>query len=234
MTKFDIEKPIRDQLPKPDKNNGVIYYLYCNISKKGYIGQASNYVSGNTKWGAIGRWKSHMREATSGTKDHCLVLNNAIRKYGAEAFSVITVKEILLSELDQWESFYIETFNTLQPNGYNLEKGGRMNKIITKESRERMSAARKGKKRSLQVCKNISIAQLGNRRNVKKKRKFSEDSSLPKYIRRSRRNGKITGYSITYPIGIVQKEYIHQSFHNSQNPTEALKAAEKMFRRIKK
>lgn len=232
LKNFDITIPIQDQLPKPDNEKGVIYYLYCNSSKKGYIGQAANYVSGNVKWGTIGRWKSHVREATSGKKDHCLLLNQAIRKYGVNSFTVTTVKEVLLNELDQLESYYIETFNTLAPNGYNLEKGGREGKILSEETKKKLSQFRKGTTRPPEECKKISDGQLGLRRNIKQ-RKFQEDSSLPKYIYSARRNNVLIGYHITFPIGIDQKKYIDTAFHNRKNPSKALEDAKKYLDDLK-
>lgn len=50
-------------IEEKDKNKGVIYQLYCNVSKKSYIGQARNYVNGDKIHGADGRFKTHIHES---------------------------------------------------------------------------------------------------------------------------------------------------------------------------
>ena len=68
---------------------GDIYKLTSKTSGKCYIGQAKKFMGkDDDKWGYIKRWKTHVYEATSDKKDHCSVLNNAIRKYGKEDFIV--------------------------------------------------------------------------------------------------------------------------------------------------
>lgn len=224
---FDIDIDINENDFKPQKGKGVIYYLYCNVSNKGYIGQAANYVSGNVKWGTIGRWKSHVREAVSGNKDHCRILNQAIRKYGEKSFTVITIEETLHDELDKLESYYIDLFNTLTPGGYNLEKGGRANKELSEETRQILSENRKGKQRSRDTCKNISDGQIGLRRNIKK-RKRDEDALLPKYISPRRdKTGIIIAYVVHFPIGVNYIDYITKSFMNKLDVNKALNDAKK-------
>ena len=62
-----------------------------------------------------------------------------------------TLKEVYLKtcytqeELDEWEQYYIEFYNTLYPNGYNLSEGGNGG-VPCEETRRKMSAAQKGEK----------------------------------------------------------------------------------------
>ncbi|AYV75824.1 MAG: GIY-YIG catalytic domain-containing endonuclease [Terrestrivirus sp.] len=230
MEKYDIYKKI--VVDKPKKGYGVIYFLYCKISKKGYIGQASNYVSGNLIWGKNGRWKSHVREATSGSKDHCVLLNQAIRKYGQNQFSILTVEEVEEDRLDEKEKFYIEVFGSISPNGYNLEKGGRVCKIISEESRKKHSESTKGKILSDELKKKLSVEQIGLVRDHYR-RKYEEDVNLPKYISATRHMGKICGYNVTFPIGIDTKEYIVQCFSNSYDTDLALDNAKQYLNELK-
>lgn len=61
-----------------------------------------------------------------------------------------TLKEVYLktcytqTELDEWEQYYIKFYNTLYPNGYNLEKGGRGG-VPCEETRKKMSKSMKGR-----------------------------------------------------------------------------------------
>ena len=48
------------------------------------------------------------------------------------------------TELDEWEQYYIEFYNTLYPNGYNLQEGGGGG-VPCEETRRKMSNAQKGK-----------------------------------------------------------------------------------------
>lgn len=52
----------------------------------------------------------------------------AIRKYGEENFEVEVVEEVERTLLDSKEKYYIEYYNSLTPNGYNISKGGQLNK----------------------------------------------------------------------------------------------------------
>lgn len=211
---YDIEIPIdlSIEIPKPIKGNGVVYYIRCKESGKGYIGQALNYVNGNTMWGTEGRWKSHVREALGGSVDHCRLLNNAIRKYGKDAFEIYTFIEDEESKLDEHEVFFIDVFQTLTPNGYNLEKGGRKNKEISDETRKRVSEGNKNKIVSDDTRLLVSQNQLGLSRP--KTKKYEEDRDLPTGIAARRKNGKIINYMLSFPIGIEFKEYINKDFKN--------------------
>jgi hypothetical protein len=218
---------------KPKKGYGIIYYAYCETANKGYVGQASNYVSGNTKWGVDGRWKSHVREATSGNKDHCLILNQAIRKYGQDSFVIIAVKEVPSEELNDWEIYFINLFRTLSPNGYNLHGGGGKNKVISEESRKKHSESKKGVPMSEEARINNSQGQLGGRRNGYK-RNNPEDEHLPKYINAKRLDGILVGYEInSFPIGVESKDYITKSFRNIRDPKSAYLEAIKYLEQLK-
>lgn len=210
----------------PNRNNGVIYYLYCKKSKKAYVGQAANYVSGNKKWGTDGRWRSHLSEAYNDIQNnHCPLLNAAIRKYTADAFIVVQVAEVPLNMLDRFETCCIKSFGTLRPKGYNVTTGG-SKKTFTEESRKKMSESRKGTKKKPEDVEKSRIGQIGNRRGTKI-RKYPEDANLPKYIRSIRDNGKICGYFVdSFPIGITEAKYApSKSFTNRNNPQDALNNA---------
>lgn len=192
---------------------GEIYMITNKSSNKSYVGQAKKYVGKYDKeWGTRGRWKSHVYNANHSKKDHCALLNNAIRKYGKKDF---TVKKLCdckdKEEMNQMETEYINKFNTLVPNGYNLNTGG-YSGSDSQSTKEKKRVMRLGKKHSIKTKENISNGQLGNRRN-KLTRKHPEDEHLPKYLGAMRKNGKIVGYQInSYPIGITEKKYFRKVF----------------------
>ncbi len=193
-----------------------VYKITNKTNGKCYIGQAVKYLSqSKTKWGAIGRWKSHIREALSSQKDHCILLNNAIRKYGHNNFDLEVICDCDLDDIDNNEMLYIKQYNSLVPNGYNLKTGGAKGKD-SEETRLKKKQMRIGKKHSDNVKANIGKGQLGNRRN-KKPRKYPEDNDLPKYISIRRKNNKPFTYNIIgFPIGENEKKYISKSFSISK------------------
>lgn len=180
---------------KDDLHNGEIYLIKNKINNKCYIGQAMCYTgSNNSKWGTIGRWKSHIREALQSSNDHCIALNNAIRKYGQDNFEVTTLIKCHIDKLDEYEIIYITEYNSIQPNGYNIKSGGYSSK--NNES----------------TIQKMKIAHLGTRKE-KKVRKYLEDNDLPKYIKAHRPYGDITSYVITkFPIGIETTECIKDTY----------------------
>lgn len=93
-----------------------IYKIINLINGKQYIGQSINIEK---------RIKEHFWKATC-EKDvsYNSAIHQAIRKYGAENFDWCVVEECSIDEIDKKEQEYIQYFNTLAPNGYNISIGG--------------------------------------------------------------------------------------------------------------
>lgn len=180
-----------------DLNNGHVYLIRNKTNGKCYIGQAICFTgSNNNRWGTLGRWKSHVREALNTNQDNCCVLNNAIRKYGEDNFDVFTLIKCHVDKLDEHEIFFIDLINSVQPNGYNIKKGGY-------SSKNNENTIEKMKK-----------AHLGHRRE-KYLRKHEEDNDLPKYIKMRRVSGIETDYVVTrFPIGIDKTEWVKDKYFN--------------------
>jgi hypothetical protein len=158
-------------------------------NQKTYIGQALKFVAKKQfTWGTNGRWKSHIREALSSEKDHCILLNQAIRKYGSDNFEVQKLCECLIEDMNEYETYYIFKYKSLIPNGYNLNFGGSKGKD-SEETKKKKSESRKGLKHSDKTKMNIKFGQKGNRRN-------KEDINLPDFICARRDKEIIKCYSI--------------------------------------
>lgn len=219
------------QMDKPKKGWGVIYLVTCIANNKKYIGQANNYVSGNTRWGCDGRWKSHLHEAFGNVKDHCRLLNSAIRKYGKDMFMCHAIKEAPENELNTFEELFISEFNTLVPNGYNLTKGG-AHFTASEETCKKQSLARLGVKRTVKATTSSACGHIGVK--INRTRRHPEDVKLPKYICAMRKNDIIVGYSIpAFPIGTDKVEYVRETFYNRKHPEIALKEAEQFLNDLK-
>lgn len=118
----------------------VIYKIENKINKKIYIGQTINFKQ---------RKNYHKEEAfREKSKAYNRPLYKDIREFGIENFEITIIDTAdTLEELNEKEKFWINKFDCYQRNnkGYNQIKGG-LNKVSTKEVREKMSNAQKGPK----------------------------------------------------------------------------------------
>src|ERR1700761_830172 len=110
----------------------IIYKITCPNGKM-YIGQTTQ------EFGK--RMNQHKNEANHPDRGGCRALYNAIRKYGWDNFVKEIIHECSVEELDSLEQYYIENFNTMVPNGYNLLSGGNKNKKASDETREKIRQA---------------------------------------------------------------------------------------------
>lgn len=94
-----------------------IYKIENKVNGKLYIGQTINSIKF--------RFRKHLGQINS--KNRCSALYFAIKKYGKENFiiSEIVSGEFSKEELNNLEIFFINHYNTLSPNGYNLQAGGK-------------------------------------------------------------------------------------------------------------
>jgi group I intron endonuclease len=175
--------------PQPSSNPIKMGFVYMIMfpSGKAYIGQTIRNV------------QKRINEHTK-CKGSCIALENAIRMYGIESATVETLLEVSNEQLDYYEMKFIDTYNTLEPNGYNIKSGG-TECVHSALSKERMKLKKigvnnhnYGKPRSEQCRKLISIAKCGenhhffgkslsysHKLNLSKTHKKT-DNSLPMYI----------------------------------------------------
>jgi group I intron endonuclease len=94
------------------------FTIYCHtntVNGKKYIGQTSTTMEK--------RWQQHLYEASIPRLRRLFLA--AIHKYGADAF----IHEVLETAATQdaanlAEIYWIDRYNTIKPNGYNLDSGG--------------------------------------------------------------------------------------------------------------
>lgn len=115
---------------------GEIYIITCTVTGKQYVGQARHYVrckESVKRHGMMARWGAHLREAARYAKTKVIgeepknrsILNNAILKYGKDAFVVEKLEDCEdLETLNNAEQQWIQTMDTMVPNGYNIRPGG--------------------------------------------------------------------------------------------------------------
>ena len=96
---------------------GIIYKITNDINDKVYIGQTTNPLEK--------RWYDHQYSARNPREDNDNVLYRAMRKYGIGHFSISTIEQVDDSLLDEREIYWIEVYNSYNPNGYNSTLGGK-------------------------------------------------------------------------------------------------------------
>lgn len=127
---------------------GEIYIISNTDNNKKYIGQ--------TTVGYITRWNQHRcRAKYDKYYDHCWALYYALRNHGEEKFDIKVLETIDIrlddkgakvkedaDKLDALEIKYIKQYNSVAPNGYNLQSGGKNSKYCY-ESLQKRADARK-------------------------------------------------------------------------------------------
>lgn len=90
---------------------GSVYLITNKLDNIKYVGITTTTIAA--------RWSSHCAPSST-----CSWLHNAIKKYGKAFFKV---EELYVSfckeDLEEKELYFINLFNTLAPNGYNLTLG---------------------------------------------------------------------------------------------------------------
>ena len=134
-----------------------IYHITHIETGEKYVGQTTNKLST--------RWLSHCRP-----NSYCVRLSRAIQKHGKDAFE-IAVLEVCetIDQLNEREIYWIKELNTLSPNGYNLNSGGK-NGFHSEETKLKMSLSHKNI--SDETRKKLSVAVIGKRHSEESKAKM--------------------------------------------------------------
>lgn len=129
-----------------------LYKIINIINGKIYIGQSVN---------PLGRWRRHKSDAKIGkNKKH---FANAIRKYGAHNFIFEVIAQARsLEDIDQSEIDCIKQYKSSDKNyGYNVALGGNGKRIISEETKKKLSKINTGKKESEETRDRKSKSMFG-------------------------------------------------------------------------
>jgi hypothetical protein len=86
-----------------------IYKIENKVNGKIYIGQSIEIEN---------RWKKHLRANDD------FIVHKTIHKYGKENFTFSIVEECGIDELNSKEIYWINFYQSIVPNGYNMIPGG--------------------------------------------------------------------------------------------------------------
>src|SRR3954454_13294077 len=139
----------------------LIYKATNKTNGKAYIGQTTTLLEN--------RISAHMREARHGKRSKS-AFHNALLKYGLDNFLVEAIEgSDTIEKLNERERYWIATLNTICPNGYNIEPGGRYFP---------MSEATKAKLRGRKVSDETRrlLSQINSNRSPEWKKKLSESA----------------------------------------------------------
>lgn len=128
-----------------------VYRLFCEITKKSYIGQTKQRFSK--------RLNQHLEK-----RNQKFPIGRALNKYGRDGFK----KKILAityakDAADALEQYYIQILQTQRPNGYNVTRGGDGG-VFEKHTPETIEYLRKiatGKKHSAEARAKMSASRKG-------------------------------------------------------------------------
>jgi group I intron endonuclease len=131
-------------------------YLHRSPSDKCYVGQTTMNPPSL-------RWSSKDAYRANG------YFTAAIQKHGWENFAheilaevVADTKELLIEKLNELEPIYMQQYNTLIPNGYNIQPGG-YNAPCADETKQKIREKLKGRPRSDESIERQKVAQLGRK-----------------------------------------------------------------------
>jgi group I intron endonuclease len=123
--------------------NAHIYCVTNLVNGKQYVGQTVD----NRKVG------------------HGLAITDAYKKYGKEVFEYEKICTGIANRntLNYLERFWIDTHNTIAPNGYNIESGGTNKGEVAESTKQKLREHNLGKVVSMDVRKKISESLKGSK-----------------------------------------------------------------------
>lgn len=119
---------------------GFIYKIENSINNKIYIGLTK-------KTRPSDRFSQHRYLARHLKENDKSLLHKAMAKYGVDNFTFTVIEEVENELMPAREQFWIQEYNSQQPNGYNITEGGEgtpgFSRPQTQEEREKRSASNK-------------------------------------------------------------------------------------------
>ena len=202
---LDMKFLDKRKITEKDKIVVEIYKITCMTSKKSYVGQAVSHILNHKKYRKYGmerRFACHVSEAFSKKKKQCRYLNNAIRKYTPNDFELKLLGICKIENADDIEDLMIHKHNTLYPNGYNLQTGGKTTRL-TLEMRKNVSNG---------VMKYYEDKKFNRFKDIK----IPKELNLENKIKKLNREGNQYGWYFKYKNKKVDFGGVHESLESSK------------------
>lgn len=156
-----------------DEKKIGIYKITNITNSKSYIGQSTNIDS---------RFKYHKT-----TRKKNMAISCAIFSLGVDNFTFDILKLCDKCDLDLYETKYIEEYDTISPNGYNLRPGGKYYNEMHADTKTKLSISKKGTKigkdnhfygktHTLETREKISKANKGKTMSAESKELMSKNA----------------------------------------------------------
>lgn len=183
---------------------GYIYLITNTVNGKKYVGQTQREDIET-------RWKQHRKQRSCG---RCLL--SAYKKYGIDKFKFQIICICFNEDCDIYETEYITKFNTLSPNGYNLEAGGK-NAGCHPETRKLLSEKLSGKTIPDAVRAKISEAHKGEKnynfgKNFTDEVKKNISNARKKFFEKMKENGTYDDYLKKRTASMIKNNTITTQF----------------------
>jgi group I intron endonuclease len=179
---------------------GFIYKITNILTNKCYIGETK-------KNNPETRWNEHKRKIEQGIG--CPALQDAVKKYGINNFTFKIIIICFDEDRYKYEIQYIQKYNSMVPNGYNLTKGGegggfhgkkhisetknKISQIIKQkyidnpELKTQMSERQKILMNSKEVCNKIKLGLMNSEKwKLAKEQKRSGNNNNRKHTEESK------------------------------------------------
>ena len=145
-------------------------YKITSPTKKVYIGQSINIEK---------RFKYYLNLNCKNQT----ILHRSLLKYGVEKHRFEIICECSLSELNEKERYYQELYSAIGSKGMNcvLNKTDTHKRVVSQETRDKMSKARLGKKHSEETLLRMSNSQIGKKISNEQRFKISESKKGVKF-----------------------------------------------------
>lgn len=190
-----------------------LYKITNNTNGMAYIGQTNDFKTR----------MAHHKKPNNNT-----YISRAIRKYGKENFSFQVLAIFENDMIDEMEQKAIVSFNTLSPNGYNLEGGGESKKILSEKTRQALRDSHLGKP---SPRKGIPLSQeVKDKVSIGLKKYFDNNPQAKKDMSERRRGTEISnetknkmqksGQERYKNMTDEQKKELHEKQHNSRRKSE--------------
>jgi hypothetical protein len=183
-------------------------------------------------WGHKARWTRHILESKKEQcKEYNLEISKAIREFGADDFEVEKLCDCLIEHMDKLEQFFIQEYNTLHPNGYNMTEGGTNGSKHCRAANEKSSAKRKETVRK-KIEQGISPNAPSTSTVYEKETEYNEYSIKSEHIKPIMQENFILGYYVDglndfhgnpIPKRVFNK---HTNFTNVQHATRFIQLVE--------